>query len=213
MKKVFIFLILVLSPVIFFAQRYIPGEDAFTYKINGIIYMSEFDVDKKELVDGVRYAQDLLFRVEGKYQQEQELKATDSEGKSKKVTTEYYILSLAAFTYNKQLTSSEVTTLTSESGKFTSYPETNLESNYKPFASERKKKIRWYPVDSFKIDRGDIGKYFAIKVSDFDAHIENKRILKRYSTGFKNYGLKAAYGAQLSVPFKIRPVINDEPLR
>ncbi len=70
----------------------------------------------------------------------------------------------------------------------------------------RDPKISKYRKKYINIDDQD--KLYAIKTSDFNSLIENGYIRKRYRT---NYHL--AYGATFTVPFKIRPEVNDENLR
>ena len=77
--------------------------------------------------------------------------------------------------------------------------------------NKKGKIIRDPKTTSYKkkyINIDDQDKLFAIKTSDFNSLIENGYIRKRYRT---NYHF--AYGATFTVPFKIRPEVNDENLR
>ena len=58
------------------------------------------------------------------------------------------------------------------------------------------------------INIDDQDKLFAIKTSDFNSLIENGYIRKRYR---QNYHI--AYGATFTIPFKIRPEVNEENIR
>lgn len=68
----------------------------------------------------------------------------------------------------------------------------------------RKGEFKPYPFEKKYINIDDQEKHFAIETSKFNALIENGYIRKRFR---QNYHF--AYGASLTVPFKIRPEVNE----
>lgn len=69
-----------------------------------------------------------------------------------------------------------------------------------------------------EMKRSDFGKIYAIEIQKFDELFKKDFILKRYDlwkdkeVGLR-YGMDFTYGAQISVPFKLRPPVNSQPLR
>lgn len=201
-KQLFKVLFLLLSANLI-GQRYIPSGDSYTFKINGLVYLIEFNQDDNDLGTELFHAIDQNFVRMAKY-------TKTVVGGGDKANIDYYIVTLSDSFFYEIVPDEKIQ-------EYLDKEEYN--ENYTAYKKISKKKhgkseIKWAKDDPKVIDFGDLGKYFAIKVSDFDKLVQEKYILKRYRTlGETSYPLKLAYGAQISVPFKIRFQIEGQPLR
>lgn len=210
-KHLYLPLIIVISLANLQAQNYLPGEDGFTYKVNGLVYLMGFDKEKGELDGDTYYAEEYLFNKVGLHTVKLKVKDQNDSTKEKEVSVDYYLLKIGNFTYGEEVEESRISKLAADN-TFKIYGK-KIDDTYKLFSNRDNTRAQWVPISEKKIDRSDANKYFAITVAEFNKLISEKIILKRYNIGFGNYGLKLIYGAQLSVPFKLRPSINEEPLR
>ncbi len=178
---------LILFPLITcksYSQNNQVGDDPFMYKVNGNILLKEF-ITKDASMDSTFY-------VAGKYGYDLVGEFIDFSSADK---TKYLKLQLTPFEYKFFIKDSTINNVVY-----------SIMAN-KPLGHKKTKRELYKKTDAI-IDVPDQGRIFLIKDTDFNSMIEKKFIRKRYYNRFS-----ASYGASLTVPFKIRPEIEERNMK
>lgn len=164
------------------------SEEGFKYKIDGYVVLNEFDRNKKEIVlDGKKFeAGRYQFNEIGKFKY-----------KTDKQEFDYYLLQIVKFKSKIDQFESD----SSSADSLTIIPYNRFFRRLFDTAYGEKKKIK-NELDI--VDIGDQNEIFWLKADRFEKYIEDGYIKKRY-----NRPIQIAYGASFTVPFKIRPEVQD----
>nr|WP_299174668.1 hypothetical protein [uncultured Allomuricauda sp.] len=201
--KSFKYILWVICPLLVFSQEsgQSYSEERFDYKVDGYVIMEKFDRQKKEIIfDGDKYEAG-NFRYE---------KIGDGNYKVNGQDFNYVLIKILNFSRsvelvdgNKKLrfyrTKKEVENMKAKK------PVTSV--SMPEWATYKDSKGYYYkeiPNTTDYIDIGDQESIFWMKEEKFNESLEKGYIKKRFYLDYQ-----VAYGASLSIPFKIRPTIDE----
>ena len=178
-------------------------DEAYAYRFNGNtkLFLLDPTTDSFKYVDETRttrkhyYAENTLFQRAGNYYDERE----DGE------RIKYYKIKIVRYKHNVEVTDAEKEKYLAKQGA-------SLPDGFQIFRTNPKKGDPTYVTifkSENKVGNGDENKTFLIRQSDFEENEKEGLIFKEYDTWKPSLG----YGAQVSVPFKLRPKINEDNFR
>tara|TARA_R110002050_G_scaffold188455_8_gene322900 strand:+ start:1819 stop:2718 length:900 start_codon:yes stop_codon:yes gene_type:complete len=166
-----------------------------------------------------KLAKQFLFQKVGEF---------DVEDSSNEAKTTYYEIKLVPFKQDIKITEKEAIKwcqmrrepskdracsafiLSKKDGVNTYIRNSDISTKFEYFSNESRSHLDRVVKNELEyiIDRNDAFSLFAIESGQFDKHLENKELVRRYWRK-----PRVAYGPSFSVPFKFRSEVNDEPLR
>ncbi|MCB0400089.1 MAG: hypothetical protein KDD26_10805, partial [Winogradskyella sp.] len=167
------------------------SEEKYDYKVNGYVILNEYDRDNMDLKDKKYEAGHFRYNVIGEFTHKDD-------------TQEFKYVLIQIVQFNRKIGS-----LTDANGKpvdkiklyYTDNEIKNLKKKEKKAAVNEFYEI---PNKLNYIDIGDQENIFWVKEEEFNSYLEKGYIKKRYYLT-----PQFAYGASLTIPFKIRPEVDD----
>ncbi|WP_298505079.1 hypothetical protein [uncultured Maribacter sp.] len=205
-KTIICLFCLLFSVVKFYSQE---ENEPFSYKFKGHIPMFKLNLSKNDFETikvgndqkrKVYFGYDLLFNKIGVFYEN-----TDTGQKVK-----YYKVSPLRYKYSIEVPSSDYTNYgVSSSDVATGFKVFRVKNkDLKDNLSDKRNTTILKKSDN-DVSYGDHDNVYLIPSTEFDEYETEGDIYKKYRLGHLDFD----YGAQLSVPFKLRPKINDDNMR
>lgn len=181
-------------------------DEDFAYRFNGHekLYLLDTKTDFFKYSDSARtkkehyYAENTLFHKAGNFY--------DESVKGERI--KYYKIKIVKYSHHIEVTD---TAILKEQMKGKKYP-----IDFKLFRKDNKNSsptdkdyYLWIHKPSNKAGNGDNNKTYLIRQTEFEENERDGTIFKEYDIWEPSLG----YGAQILVPFKLRPKINEDNLR